>query len=281
METAQRMVLEAAKLAMPNTKVVDENGNPKVVYHGTGSQFYTFRETSDSNELGAGYYFSDSYEMAERYATDETLADNRFRAEALAFDIFTDEMGHSEEDYDDNEFIDDYNESYTQAVERLFGNGHVKSVFLNLENPRIMSRNSESFDPTYRHGYNHYNEGVMAKRFNDGIIDEMFEVWLGGEGTYQEELYYAYLRANDGTDASIDLMTGDVESFIEEHKDNSVVTQISSSYFVAPVGHSKEAEEVFENLSLDARLSKNSVKWLPVVKINSTVKRITVLKIYL
>ena len=34
METAQRMVMEAAKLAMPNTKVVDEDGNPKVVYHG-------------------------------------------------------------------------------------------------------------------------------------------------------------------------------------------------------------------------------------------------------
>jgi DNA polymerase III alpha subunit len=35
METAQRMVIEAAKLAMPNTKVVDENGNPKIVYHGS------------------------------------------------------------------------------------------------------------------------------------------------------------------------------------------------------------------------------------------------------
>ena len=174
METAQRMVLEAAKLAMPNTKVVDENGNPKVVYHGTGNEFYVFRDTSDSNELGAGFYFSDSYDMAERYATDENLADNRFRAEALAFEIFTDEMGHSEEDYDDNEFIEDYNESYAQAVERLFGNGHVKSVFLNLENPRVLSRDSESFDPTYRYGYNHYNEGVMAKRFNDGVIDEMF-----------------------------------------------------------------------------------------------------------
>lgn len=34
METAQEMVLEAAKRAMPNTMVVDENGNPKVVYHG-------------------------------------------------------------------------------------------------------------------------------------------------------------------------------------------------------------------------------------------------------
>ena len=32
MEAAQRMVMEAAKLAMPNTKVVDENGNPKVLY---------------------------------------------------------------------------------------------------------------------------------------------------------------------------------------------------------------------------------------------------------
>ena len=26
--------MEAAKLAMPNTKVVDENGNPLVVYNG-------------------------------------------------------------------------------------------------------------------------------------------------------------------------------------------------------------------------------------------------------
>lgn len=51
METAQRMVIEAAKLAMPNTKVVDEDGNPKVVYHGTnlsavnkGVPFWSFYE---------------------------------------------------------------------------------------------------------------------------------------------------------------------------------------------------------------------------------------------
>ena len=33
MATAKQMVMEAAKLAMPNTKVVDENGNPKEMYH--------------------------------------------------------------------------------------------------------------------------------------------------------------------------------------------------------------------------------------------------------
>ena len=171
METAQRMVDEAAKLAMPNTKVVDENGNPKVVYHGTGSEFYTFRKTNDINELGTGYYFSDSYEMAERYATDETLADNRLRAENLAFEIFTEEMGHSEEEYDyvNEETEDDYNEAYYQAVKRLFGNGHVKSVFLNIENPFIVG--SRSDDLPYRSLWQQTDE---AHRLNDGIIDPEF-----------------------------------------------------------------------------------------------------------
>jgi hypothetical protein len=171
METAQRMVLEAAKLAMPNTKVVDENGNPKVVYHGTGSEFYTFRKTKESNELGTGYYFSDSYEMAERYATDETLADNRFRAEDLAFEIFTEEMGHSEEEYEyeNEETEDDYNEAYHQAVQRLFGNGHVKSVFLNIENPFIIGNRSEDLPVTSL-----WEQTSEAHRANDGIIDPEF-----------------------------------------------------------------------------------------------------------
>ncbi len=48
METAQRMVMEAAKAAMPNTKVVDENGNPLVVYHGTDEEFTVFKKSSET-----------------------------------------------------------------------------------------------------------------------------------------------------------------------------------------------------------------------------------------
>ena len=59
METAQRMFLEAAKLAMPNTKVVDENGNPRVVYHGT---FY------QGNIFNKGFFAKD-----EDFARDYTL----------------------------------------------------------------------------------------------------------------------------------------------------------------------------------------------------------------
>ena len=72
MATAQRMVLEAAKLAMPNTKVVDENGNPKVVYHGTPNNFNTFSKemfgtSTDRGIWGNGFYFSDSEQYAKTY----------------------------------------------------------------------------------------------------------------------------------------------------------------------------------------------------------------------
>jgi hypothetical protein len=55
METAQRMVIEAAKLAMPNTKVVDENGEPMVMYHGTGKEygFTIFNTNPDNQNLGS------------------------------------------------------------------------------------------------------------------------------------------------------------------------------------------------------------------------------------
>ena len=72
METAQRMVLEAAKRAMPDTKVVDENGTPKVVYHATpGDTFYKFDIShfgaTDGGSLGKGFYFAETKRMTEAY----------------------------------------------------------------------------------------------------------------------------------------------------------------------------------------------------------------------
>ncbi|MBO4870924.1 MAG: hypothetical protein J5565_02940 [Muribaculaceae bacterium] len=50
-ETAERMVKEAAKRAMPETKVVDKDGEPLVMHHNTDSgEFYIF----DRNRIGSG-----------------------------------------------------------------------------------------------------------------------------------------------------------------------------------------------------------------------------------
>lgn len=72
METAQKMVVAAAKKAMPNTKVVDEDGNPLIVYHGTREMFNVFdpeRRPVNGRTFGDGFYFSSSRELAERFAS--------------------------------------------------------------------------------------------------------------------------------------------------------------------------------------------------------------------
>ena len=50
-----------------DSKVVDENGNPLVVYHGTSDDINQFR-TSDEGALGAGIYFTDDPDAASRFA---------------------------------------------------------------------------------------------------------------------------------------------------------------------------------------------------------------------
>ena len=70
MATAQKMVMEAAKLAMPNTKVVDEDG-PKVVYHGTDVDFWVFNPPYNKysfKDFGANF-FTDDKKNAMRYGT--------------------------------------------------------------------------------------------------------------------------------------------------------------------------------------------------------------------
>jgi hypothetical protein len=55
------------------SKVVDENGEPMVVYHGTNEEFNVFGESASrfgvrGHIFGDGYYFSSSKEVAEEYA---------------------------------------------------------------------------------------------------------------------------------------------------------------------------------------------------------------------
>lgn len=75
METAQRMVDEAAKLAMPNTLVVDENGNPKVVYHGSAAMFTVFDKSRIGSATGTadgrGFYFTTDRDYALGYKTSD------------------------------------------------------------------------------------------------------------------------------------------------------------------------------------------------------------------
>lgn len=70
METAQRMVDEAAKQAMPGTKAVDKNGKLLRAYHGTKEQFTAFLRDeigSLGRFEGSGFNFTPSEGRAKNY----------------------------------------------------------------------------------------------------------------------------------------------------------------------------------------------------------------------
>lgn len=60
-----------------NSKVVDKNGKPLVVYHGTENNFRIFKNTGKSRQIGAnvGFFFTDSQNMAKQYANDTRVMD--------------------------------------------------------------------------------------------------------------------------------------------------------------------------------------------------------------
>ena len=69
METAQKMVDEAAERAMPDSKVRDENGKLKHMYHGTSAYGFTvFDYGKQKFELfGNGFYFTDNPSVVKSY----------------------------------------------------------------------------------------------------------------------------------------------------------------------------------------------------------------------
>lgn len=62
-EELQSDVLNAAKEAMPNTKIVDENGNPRIVYHGTSERFTVFDRTKGRSTMDIQGMFFSPYEI--------------------------------------------------------------------------------------------------------------------------------------------------------------------------------------------------------------------------
>ena len=118
MATAQQMVMEAAKLAMPNTKVVDENGNPKVVYHQTNHSVYINRETGQN---------WDELDWRERMEWDERDDWDDYWEER-DFNTFSRVNARTTNELDGFFFAPEYDEYHEYGKRTI-------EAFLNIENP--------------------------------------------------------------------------------------------------------------------------------------------------
>lgn len=166
------------------SKVVDENGEPMVVYHGSGMTFTVFdKQKSDkNNELGAGFYFTDNPDVADLY-TRSGFSDNEERYVRRAREIFNQKgserglaneyesveyFDFAEDHLENYEFLDesvetDYEEAFEQAYDEMFSQKNVMPVFLNIRKPYMV----EDVSP--------YNAKELARQQDvDGFIDNEF-----------------------------------------------------------------------------------------------------------
>lgn len=68
--TCAKMVLDAAKAAMPKTTVTDADGNPRVMFHGTETDFNAFDpKLVQSTNWGKGFYFISREDEAKGYGS--------------------------------------------------------------------------------------------------------------------------------------------------------------------------------------------------------------------
>ena len=165
METAQRLVNEAAKMSMPNTKVVDEKGNPLIVFHGSPySNITTFDHTKGSQESGLkeyGTYFTSNPLLAELYKNGRSISEemqNKIDGEiAKLREQQNGARNNREYDALENEI-----NLLKQAKE-----GKVYPCFLNIETPK-------EFDAKHQDGWAGWHElrqdvGYDVKRGTQAI----------------------------------------------------------------------------------------------------------------
>lgn len=118
-----------------DSKVVDEQGRPLVVYHGTTNDFSEFNRSRANleSDMGAGFYFSNTPDdVAANYAGEGP--DLTQRIELLAERLVS------------NDEFDDMDEARKVARQRLSeGRPNTMPVYLSLQKPVVLGGKKETF----------------------------------------------------------------------------------------------------------------------------------------
>ena len=154
------------------SKVVDENGSLKVVYHGTATgEFTIFDKAKGSVEgdFGSGFYFTDNeYDVERNYEGGGPDFGNKIDRRA--------EQIEAEEDIS-------YAAARKRAIQELYVGSHKFEVYLNIENPAVVGETTlldyESFAEEYdRNDYDSEEdyESDVEYLISDKIDEIIWEV---------------------------------------------------------------------------------------------------------
>ena len=134
----------AVQMRFANSKVVDESGSLKVVYHGTASGEFSIFDKSKGNvegDYGSGFYFTDNRaDVADHY--EGGGPDFEIKVGRRADEIYGEEEGIT------------YEEAERRAHEELYKGSHLFETYLNIENPAIVGETILFSPESYYGEYN-------------------------------------------------------------------------------------------------------------------------------
>jgi len=164
-----------------DSKIVDEDGEPKEVYHGGVGKITEFDDryagdTTANNDHGA-FYFSDDYDVAKSYSIQAFKRRYQDYPEGLIEDGLVDELPFEIGDYGPQyEFVDEL------AHEKL----NIVSAYMRMENPFVIDADYSNLNDV-RENFNIQNligaiKGVSVDEFPMVLYDYMDENydWIDG-----------------------------------------------------------------------------------------------------
>ena len=240
-----REISPAVQKRFGNSKVVDENGSLKVVYHGTATgEFSIFDKSKGSVEgdFGSGFYFTDNEaDVSEHYEGGGPDFDNKVARLA--------EQIEAEEEID-------YEEAEEKAREQLYKGSHKFEVYLNIENPAIVGEtmllDSESYMEQYNEeDFDDYDEYLaeVEQLVADDIENIVWEVErnvdIYSTDGIAEILWEAYADGGMGIE---DLKKRLNDLYLEDSEGNLVANEV--------------ARQIIESLGYDGIIDPTvSGKW--------------------
>ena len=224
-DTEGRELSNAVKTRFGNSKVVDENGSLKVVYHGTATgEFSIFDKSKGSVEgdFGSGFYFTDNEaDVSEHYEGGGPDFDNKVGRRA-------DEIWNDEPDIE-------YEEAERRAREELFKGSHKFEVYLNIENPAVVGETMLFTDESYLEQYNEEDyddyddyiadvEQLLADDIENIVWEVERNVDLNSTDGIADVLFNAYYEGGIGIE---ELKAKLNDLYLEDSNGNLVANEVA------------------------------------------------------
>lgn len=136
---------QQAKTVIPETKAVDESGNPVMVYHGTADPIEQFSkeklgESTRAQSAKQGFFFQDNPAYARNYAD---YAANDARVKSLVDRAFAAEKRGNFDEYDD---LIRQAEELEATQRKEYGAGqNIYPAYLDMKNPFVFDAKGESY----------------------------------------------------------------------------------------------------------------------------------------